>query len=51
MVGPLIGIPPLNWSEKTGMLIGLMAGGMATLLCTILPLVRVKDRVYQIGEE
>lgn len=49
--GPLIGFTRLNISEKTGMLIGLLAGGTAAILCTIVPLMLVKDRVYQIGEE
>jgi ABC-2 type transport system permease protein len=49
--GPLIGLPLLNISEKTGMLIGLVAGGTVALLCMILPLALVKKRVYRIGEE
>ncbi len=49
--GPPLGLPLLGISEATGMLIGLLAGGTVTLLCTILPLVLVKERVYRIGEE
>ena len=44
---PILGIA----SEFTGQLIGLLAGGTVALLCTILPLVLVKQRVYGIGEE
>ncbi len=47
---PLIGVPVLKITENTGRLIGLLAGGMATILCTIIPLMLVKDSVYQIGE-
>jgi hypothetical protein len=47
----VIGLPPLNLSEKAGMLLGLAAGGTVALLCTILPLALVKKRVYRIGEE
>ncbi len=49
--GPPLGLPLLGISEPIGMLIGLLAGGTVTLLCTILPLVLVKERVYRIGEE
>jgi hypothetical protein len=49
--GPPLGLPLLGISEATAMLIGLLAGGTVTLLCTILPLVLVKERVYRIGEE
>jgi ABC-2 type transport system permease protein len=48
---PPIGLSLLNFSLGTGQLIGLLAGGMITLLCTILPLSLVKDRVNRIGEE
>jgi ABC-2 type transport system permease protein len=49
--GPPLGFPLLGISEGTGMLVGLLAGGTAALLCTILPLALVKERVYRIGEE
>jgi hypothetical protein len=49
--GPPIGLPLLNISEKTGMLIGLVAGGTIALLCMFLPLSLEKDRVCRIGEE
>ena len=48
---PPVGLPLLNISEGIGQLIGLLVGGTLALLCTILPLALVKDRVYQIGEE
>ena len=48
---PPIGLPLLNISEGIGQLIGLLVGGTLALLCTILPLRLVKDRVYRIGEE
>jgi hypothetical protein len=48
--GPLLGLPLLGISEGTGMLVGLLAGGAVALLCMILPLALVKERVYQIGE-
>jgi hypothetical protein len=49
--GPPVGLPLLGISEGAGQLTGLLAGGTVALLCTILPLVQVKDRVYRIGEE
>ena len=49
--GPPLGFPLLGISEGTGMLVGLLAGGTVAMLCTILPLVPVKERVYRIGEE
>lgn len=48
---PPIGLPLLQIKEGTGQFIGLLLGGTVALLCTIVPLVLVKDRVYQIGEE
>lgn len=48
---PPIGFPLLNFSEETGQLIGLLAGGTVAMLFTIVPLVLVKERVYRIGEE
>lgn len=48
---PPIGLPLLGLSEGTGQLIGLLAGGTVALLCTILPLRLVKERVYRIGED
>jgi ABC-2 type transport system permease protein len=48
---PPLGLPLINKSEGSGQLIGLVAGGMTALLCAIIPLVLVKDRVYRIGEE
>ncbi|MGA9396925.1 MAG: hypothetical protein WBV22_01590, partial [Anaerolineaceae bacterium] len=49
--GPPIGLPMLEIPEWAGQLIGLLAGGAVAILCTILPLKLVKDRVYRIGEE
>jgi hypothetical protein len=49
--GAPIGLPLLGISSRTGEWIGLLVGGTVALLCTILPLVRVKDRIYWIGEE
>jgi hypothetical protein len=48
---PPIGLPLLNISEGIGQLVGLLVGGTLALLCTVLPLALVKDRVYRIGEE
>jgi ABC-2 type transport system permease protein len=49
--GPPIGFPLLGISEGTGMLVGMLAGGTVALLCMVLPLRLVKDRVYRIGAE
>ncbi len=49
--GPPLALPRLGLSEGTGMLVGLLAGGSVALLCTILPLALVKNRVERIGEE
>ncbi len=49
--GPPPGFPLLGLSENLGMLVGLLAGGCATLLCTFLPLKMIKYRVSHIGEE
>jgi ABC-2 type transport system permease protein len=48
---PPIGLPLFGISELTGRLIGLLGGGAIALLCMILPLALVKDRVGRIGEE
>jgi ABC-2 type transport system permease protein len=48
---PPLGLPLLGISEGTGMMVGLLAGGTVALLCTILPLALVKERVCRIGEE
>jgi ABC-2 type transport system permease protein len=50
-LGPPLGLPLLGISEGIGVLVGLFAGGTVAVLCTILPLVLVKERVYRIGEE
>lgn len=49
--GPPLGLPLLGISEGMGMLAGLLAGGAIALLCTILPLRMVKERVFRMGEE
>ena len=49
-IAPPIGLPLLGAAESTGRLIGLLAGGLVALLCTLLPLAMVKDRVGRIGE-
>jgi len=49
--GPPLGLPLLGISEGTGMLVGLLAGGTVALLCTIVPVALVRERVYRIGEE
>ena len=49
--GPPLGFPILGISESIGMLVGLLVGGTATLLCTFVPLKIIKGRVSKIGEE
>jgi len=49
--GPPLGFPLLGIAEGVGRLVGLLVGGTVALLCTILPLVWVRQRVYRIGEE
>jgi ABC-2 type transport system permease protein len=49
--GPPLGLPLLGVSEGIGMLVGLFVGGTVAILCTILPLLLVKEHVYLIGEE
>jgi len=49
--GPPLGLPLLGIPEGVGMLVGLLAGGMVTLVCTFVPLKIIKARVSQIGEE
>ncbi len=49
--GPPLGFPLLGISESIGMLVGLLVGGTATLLCTFVPLKIIKGRVSKIGEE
>ena len=49
--GPPLGLPLLGIPEGVGMLVGLLAGGTVTLLCTFVPLKIIKARVSQIGEE
>ena len=49
--GPPLGFPLLGLSEGSGMLVGLLAGGIVALLCTFLPPKLVEGRVATIGEE
>jgi hypothetical protein len=49
--GPPIGAPLVGISEWTGRVVGLLAGSLLALLCTVLPLVLVKERVPLLGEE
>ncbi len=49
--GPPLGFPLLGFSQGSGMLVGLLAGGTVASLCTFLPLKLVKGRVSAIGEE
>jgi ABC-2 type transport system permease protein len=49
--GPALLFPALGISEKLGMVVGLAAGGILALICAIVPVVRVKNRIAQIGEE
>jgi len=49
--GPPIGAPLLGISEGIGRMVGLLAGSITALLCTVLPLRLVKERVHLLGEE
>jgi hypothetical protein len=49
--GPPLGFPLIGFSEEIGMMVGLLAGGTVTLLCTFLPLKMIYGRVSRIGEE
>ena len=49
--GPPLGFPFLGISENIGMVVGILAGGVVSLVCTFLPLKLVKSRIAIIGEE
>ncbi len=49
--GPPVGFPLIGISKEIGMLVGLVAGCVVTLLSTFLPLIMIKNRVKTIGEE
>jgi hypothetical protein len=40
----------LGWPEALGQLVGLILGGIVSLLCAWLPLQLMRDRVNLIGE-
>jgi ABC-2 type transport system permease protein len=49
--GPPLVLPLIGVSQGVGMVVGLVAGGVVALLCTIMPLLPVRALVYRIGEE
>jgi len=48
--GPPIGFALLGWSEMAGQLAGLVLGGVASLVCAIVPPWLVRSRVSRLGE-
>ena len=48
--GPAILFPALGYSQTLGQVLGLVIGGVFTLLCTIVPLWLVRSRVPKLGE-
>jgi ABC-2 type transport system permease protein len=49
--GPVLIFPVFGISDKLGMVAGMAAGGMLALICAYAPVIRVKNRIAQIGEE
>jgi hypothetical protein len=49
--GPPLVLPLIGVSQGVGMVVGLVAGGVVALLCTIMPLLPLRALVYRIGEE
>jgi ABC-2 type transport system permease protein len=50
LLTPPIGFPMLGVSEEIGKTVGFLALSVACGVCTFIPLQRVKQRVYRIGE-
>jgi ABC-2 type transport system permease protein len=50
-IAPAIGLPMLGISETIGKLIGIMVGSVVCAACVMVPLGRVKGRVYRLGED
>ncbi|OGO42592.1 MAG: hypothetical protein A2Z04_03285 [Chloroflexi bacterium RBG_16_57_9] len=48
--GPPIGFALLGQSETVGQFIGLTVGGAVSLVCAVVPVWLVRDRVARIGE-
>ncbi len=49
-IAPVFLLPRLGISEESGRLVGLLVGSTFTLLCMILPLMKVENQVYRMGE-